>query len=300
MQQKIVPNLWCNGTAQECVDFYVSIFPESNIISTEYYPTTAEGGLADFQKNMAGQVLTIEYSLAGYECVAINAGSEFQLNPSISFMLNFDPSRDTNAEMQLNELWQKLSVGGREHMPLDSYPFSQRYGWIEDKFGVNWQLILTNPEGEPRPFIIPSLMFSQQQTNKAKEAIDYYTTVFQNAKLGTVAQYIQATGPAKAGAVQFADFTLAGQWFAAMDTAVEQNFTFNEALSFAVMCKDQSEIDYFWDKLSNVPEAEQCGWCKDKYGVSWQITPENVNDLLRKPGAFANMMRMKKLVIADF
>lgn len=98
----------------------------------------------------------------------------------------------------------------------------------------------------------------------------------------------------------FADFMLNGQWLAAMDSGVEQDITFNEGISLSIACKDQAEIDYFWEKLSTVPEAEQCGWCKDQYGVSWQIVPENTEELLKKPGAFANMMQMKKLVIADF
>ena len=98
----------------------------------------------------------------------------------------------------------------------------------------------------------------------------------------------------------FADFMLEGQWFAAMDSGVEQNCTFNEAISLAVTCRDQAEIDYFWKKLSSVPEAEICGWCKDKHGLSWQIIPENMGELMKKPGAYAKLMQMKKLVMADF
>jgi predicted 3-demethylubiquinone-9 3-methyltransferase (glyoxalase superfamily) len=98
----------------------------------------------------------------------------------------------------------------------------------------------------------------------------------------------------------YSDFTLANQWFAAMDSAVEQDFAFNEAISLSVSCKDQAEIDYFWEKLSSDPQFEQCGWCKDKFGVSWQIVPENIEELMGKPNAYAHMMDMKKLVIADF
>lgn len=153
MGQKITPNLWFDGNANEAVEFYVSVFPDSRVISTEYYPNSTEEGLADFQKDMAGKVLTVEFELSGLHFTAINAGPEFK---------------------------------------------------------------------------------------------------------------------------------------------------FNEAVSFAISCKDQEEIDYFWEKLSSVPESEQCGWCKDTYGLSWQIVPENMEDLMKKPGAFAKMMQMKKLVIADF
>lgn len=146
----ITPNLWFDGNAKEAVEFYLSVFPSSKIITTMYYP---EEGLLDFQKNLAGKELTIDFELSGNRFTAINAGSEF---------------------------------------------------------------------------------------------------------------------------------------------------TFNESVSFSIPCKDQTEIDYYWDKLSHVPEAEQCGWCKDQYGLSWQVVPENVAELLDRPNAFARMMQMKKLVIADF
>jgi predicted 3-demethylubiquinone-9 3-methyltransferase (glyoxalase superfamily) len=153
MEQKITPNLWFDHNAQEAVDYYVSVFPDSKILSTAHYPNSTEEGLADFQKDLAGQVLTIEFALSGQHFTAINAGPEFK---------------------------------------------------------------------------------------------------------------------------------------------------FNEAVSFAVTCKDQDEIDYYWEKLSSVPEAEQCGWCKDRFGLSWQIIPENMEELMQRPDAFANLMQMKKLVIDEF
>jgi predicted 3-demethylubiquinone-9 3-methyltransferase (glyoxalase superfamily) len=300
MGQKITPNLWFDGNAKEAVDFYVSVFPDSKIISTFNYPNSAEEGLADFQLGMAGKVLTIEFELGGLRFVAINAEPDFKFNPSISFMVNFDPSQDKQAREHLDELWARLIDGGEALMPLDAYPYSERYGWVKDKYGLTWQLILTDPDGEPRPFIIPSLMFSGKNTNHAEEAVNFYLSIFKDSKQGTLARYTADTGPAKAGSLMFADFTLAGQWLAAMDSGVEQPFTFNEAVSLSVSCKDQAEIDYFWEKLSAVPESEQCGWCKDKHGLVWQVVPENADELLKKPGAFANMMQMKKLVIADF
>ena len=146
----ITPNLWFDGNAKEAVDFYVSVFLESKIITTVLYPTE---GLADFQKDMAGKELTVEFELSGNHFVAINAGPEFK---------------------------------------------------------------------------------------------------------------------------------------------------FTEAVSFSIPCRDQEEIDYYWSKLSKVPEAEQCGWCKDQYGLSWQVVPENMDELMKRPTAFAKMMEMKKLVIKDF
>lgn len=300
MSQKITPNLWFDDNSKEAAEFYVSIFPDSKIVSTEYYPNSVEEGLQEFQKDFAGKVLTVDFELGGFRFTAINGGPLFKFNPSVSFMVNFDPSRDEQAREHLDELWQKLVDGGEVKMPLGEYSYSKRYGWVQDKYGLTWQLILTDPEGEPRPFIVPSLMFSQQNTNHAEEAVNFYLSVFKNAKWGTLARYNEATGPAEAGSLMFADFTLEDQWFAAMDTGVEQDFTFNEAVSFLVACKDQAEIDYFWEKLSTVPEAEQCGWCKDKYGLAWQIVPENLGELMKKPGAFAKLMRMKKIIIEDF
>lgn len=299
MTQKITPNLWFDG-AKEAVDFYISAFPDSKVLSTTYYPKSAEEGLADFQQDMAGKELTVDFELGGLPFTAINGGPEFKFNPSISFMVNFDPARDDQAREHLDELWSKLIDGGQVLMPLDEYPYSKRYGWVKDKYGLTWQLILTDPTGEPRPFIVASLMFTGDNTNHAEEAVNFYVSVFKEAKIGTLARYREDTGPAKAGSLMFADFTLEGQWFAAMDSGVEQNDTFNEAVSLVVTCKDQAEIDYFWEKLSQVPGAEQCGWCKDKYGVSWQIVPEDMGELMKKPDAFAHLMEMKKIVIADF
>ena len=167
-------------------------------------------------------------------------------------------------------------------MPLDKYPFSQRYGWMEDKYGVSWQLILTNPEGEERPPIIPSLMFVGDVCGQAEEATDFYLSVFKDSKRGTIARYPKSMAPDKEGTMMFTDFQLLGQWFAAMDSAREHSFTFNEAVSLMVNCDTQDEIDYYWEKLSAVPEAEQCGWLKDKYGVSWQIVPIALGDMMGK------------------
>ena len=295
--QKITPNLWFNLTAKEAVDFYVTAFENSKVAATSYYP---HEGLLEFQKPLAGKELTIDFELNGHRFTAINAGPEFEKNPSISFMLNFDPSQDKQAREHLDELWAKLSEGGEELMPLQEYPFSKRYGWVKDKYGTTWQLILTDPSGEPRPFIVPNLMFSGPVQNKAAEAITFYLSVFKNSKTGNLAEYAEDTGPAKKGSLMFADFQLEDQWFAAMDSGVDQPFTFNEGISLMINCKDQNEIDYYWEKLSHVPESEQCGWAKDKYGVSWQVVPKNMEELMKKPKAFEKLLKMKKIVIDEF
>ncbi|MBN9608309.1 MAG: hypothetical protein BGO26_20245 [Actinobacteria bacterium 69-20] len=292
--QSIVPCIWFDHTAQQAAEFYTSVFPSGRIIDIQRYPTE---GLPDFQAEMAGQPLVVQFELAGYEFTGINAGPEFQVNPSISFLLNFDPSVDPDAKQHLDRLWAALSDGGTALMPLASYPFSPHYGWIADRYGVSWQLMLTDPAGDRRPFITPSLLFGQTNQGRAAEAIDRYTSLF-NGAVGTMVHQPDTAGPV-AGEVMFADFQLAGQWFSAMDSA-GHDFTFNPGVSFMVRCADQGEIDRLWDALSAVPAAEQCGWLVDRYGVSWQIVPAALGDLMAKPGAYPKLMQMKKIDIAAF
>lgn len=298
--QKITPNLWFDGNAREAAEFYINIFPSSAITGGTSYPNSEEEGLADFQRDLAGKDLTVDFTLADLNFVGINAGPEFKPTPANSFMVNFDPSRMSDAKQQLDQLWSALSDGGEVLMPLDKYDFSEHYGWVKDKYGFSWQLILTDPDGDERPMIIPSLMFGGRVQNRSNEAIDYYVSVFKDSQKGMSYPYEQQIGPATPEALMFAEFTIGGQWFTANDSAVEQDFTFNEAVSYSVICKNQDEIDYLWDRLSNDPQSEQCGWCKDKFGVSWQIVPENMEELMKKPNAFKTMMNQHKIIIADY
>lgn len=294
--QTITPNLWFAGDAAEGAELYASTFPNARVVSTSYYP---DEGLPDFQREFAGKPLTVSVEIDGFRIQLINAGASYRPNPSLSFMVNFDPSSDPDARERIDDVWAKLADGGRVLMPLGEYPFSVRYGWVEDRFGVNWQLILTDPTGEPRPFVMPAFLFSGDAQDRAREAVDYYTSVLPDSRLGSLVEYPQQSGPAAAGAVMFADFTLAGQWFVAMDSAAEMSEGFTPGYSLSVECADQDEIDRLWDALSSVPEAEQCGWCVDRFGVSWQVVPERMDELMEAPGAFQAMLEMKKLVIAD-
>jgi len=270
--QKIVPHLWFDTQAKEAAEFYVSAFGNGSKINS----------ITTLHETPSGDVDSVTFELLGHSFMAISAGPHFTLNPSISFMVNFDPSRDKRARENLDDLWNILSEGGTALMPLEEYPFSKRYGWIQDKFGLTWQLILTDPEGEPRPNIIPSLLFVGDVCGKAEEATDFYLSVFNNSRRGELVRYPPGMNPDKEGTIMFTDFILEGVWFAAMDSAQEHDFSFNEAISLAVNCDSQQEIDSFWDKLSAVPEAEQCGWIKDKYGVSWQIVPKVLDEMISK------------------
>lgn len=270
-QQKIVPHLWYDKEAKEAAEFYTSAFPDSKITNVMTLHDTPSGD-AD----------VVSFTLAGQEFMAISAGPYFKFNPSISFFLNFDPSKDKNAKENLDKMWEKLSAGGKVLMPLQEYPFSKHYGWTTDKYGVSWQLILTDPSGEERPFIVPSLMYVGEVAGKAEEAMDFYLSVFKNSKKGSIAHYPKGMEPDKEGSLMFGDFMLENSWFAAMDSAQKHDFNFNEAVSLIIRCEDQKEIDYFWEKLSAVPEAEQCGWLKDKFGVSWQVTPNAMDEMMAK------------------
>ena len=294
--QRIVPNLWFDHKAAEAAEFYTSVFPDARIRETIHYPTD---GLPDFQKEFAGDVLYVEFEIRGYRLIAINAGPEVTVNPSISLMLNFDPAVDPDAGTHLDETWARLSEGGDALMPLDDYGFSSHYGWVKDRYGITWQLMLTHPEGEPRPFIVPSLMFTEKVLNRASEAISYYASVF-GGRVGNVALYPDDAGPT-AGTVMYGDVQILDQWFAAMDSGgVEHGFSFNIGVSLMVECADQAELDGWWSQLSAVPEAEQCGWCQDKFGVSWQLVPANLSELMSKPGAYETLMSMKKVEVAAF
>ncbi|MFT4108613.1 VOC family protein [Propionicimonas sp.] len=292
--QRIVPNIWFDHNAAEAAEFYTSAFPDARVIESVRYPSE---GLPDFQADMAGEVLTVELEIGGYRLLGINAGAEFRPNPSVSFFVNFDPAHDPDATQHLDDLWAKLSDGGNALMPLQAYDFSPHYGWIEDRYGVNWQLMLTTPAGGPRPFLVPCLLFTTTVQGRAKEAIGFYTWLFEGS-VGTVATYPETAGDV-AGEVMFADFELAGQWFAAMDSA-GHTFGFTPGVSLMVSCDDQVELDRLWNELSAVPEAEQCGWCTDKFGLSWQLVPTDMADLMSTPGAYEKLMGMKKIEISDF
>jgi len=268
--QKITPHLWFDKEAKEAVEFYTSVFPDSKITNTTTLHATP-----------SGDTDIVSFELAGQSFMAISAGPLFKFNPSVSFFVNFDPSRDKHARKNIDNLWDSLSQGGTALMPLQQYPFSARYGWVQDKYGLSWQLILSNPEGEERPVIVPSLLFVGVVAGRAEEAINFYRSVFKDSRMGTIQRYGAGQEPDKEGTVMFADFLLHGQWFAAMDSAHRHDFAFNEAISLIVNCDNQEEIDYYWDKLSAVPEAEQCGWLKDRFGLSWQVAPSAMDEMLQ-------------------
>lgn len=270
--KKIVPHLWFDKEAREAADFYTSLFSNSKVTH-----------ISTLHDTPSGDCDVVSFELRGIPFMAISAGPYFKFNPSVSFMVNFDPSKEADAEKNIDEVWKRLSEGGKVLMELQEYPWSKRYGWIQDKYGLSWQLILTDPKGEERPEIIPSLLFVKENYAKAEEAINFYLSVFKDSKKGAIMHYGKGHEPEKENAVMFADFKLLDMWLAAMDSAQEHEFSFNEAVSFIVNCESQEEIDYYWERLSAVAEAEQCGWLKDKYGLSWQINPVVLDKMMNDP-----------------
>lgn len=294
--QTIIPHLWINQVADEAADFYVSALPDTTIVGKKTYPSQ---GVNEHHPDLVGQTMSVELEVAGYRLALINGGDDFTPTPAISFFLNFDPSVRETAREDLDDTWVKLIDGGTILVDLGEYPFSRQYGWVQDRFGISWQLMLTDPKGDPRPFVIPNLMFGGASQNRAQEAVDYYLSVFSRAELSNRVYYPVATDPATTDSVMFSDFQLRGQWLAAMDSGVEQEFSFTPGVSLLVLADDQEEIDHLWDALSAVPEAEQCGWLVDRWGVSWQIIPRNLADLLERSGTHENFWRMKKVVAED-
>jgi predicted 3-demethylubiquinone-9 3-methyltransferase (glyoxalase superfamily) len=271
MSLPIIPHLWFDKEAKEAAEYYCTVFPDSSVSNVTTLSNTP-----------SGDSHLVSFRIWGHPFMAISAGPHFKINPSISFTVNFNPSREPHAREMIDEVWGKLSDGGIALMPLDKYPFSERFGWIQDKYGVSWQLILTNPNGEPRPAIVTSMLFVGDNCGRAEEAREFYLSVFRNSKPGAMFRYGPGQEPDKEGNIMFSDFMLENSWFTAMDSAHDHRFAFNEAISFMVNCVTQEDIDYYWDKLSAVPQAEQCGWLKDKFGVSWQIVPNALGELMGK------------------
>ena len=284
--EKITPHLWFDNNAEEAAKFYTSIFKDSRLKNVTTLHNTPSGTV---------EIITIE--VLGQEFTLISAGPLFNFNPSVSFLVA------CSTKEEVNELWKKLAEGGAALMDLGEYPFSEKYGWVQDKYGLSWQIMFMG-DHKIKQRIIPTLMFVGKQNGKAEEAINFYSSVFGNSRVGDILRYGKGEEPDKEGTVKHASFMLEDQQFAAMDSAREHNFAFNEAISFMVHCNTQKEIDYYWEKLSAYPEAEQCGWLKDKYGLSWQIVPNIMDGMLKdndkkKIGRVTEaFLQMKKLDIA--
>ena len=284
--QKIIPFLWFDSQAEEAANFYVSVFKNSEIGETFHYDKAS----AEVSGQPEGSVLTVGFTLDGFELSTLNGGPMFKFSPAVSFFANYTD------EKYLDTLWENLVEGGKILMEYTKYPFSEKYGWLEDKYGVSWQLSLADSKQK----ITPSLLFVGDQYGKATEAMNMYVALFENSGIEISVPYEKGEEKnGKEGAIKFAKFSLNGQDFIAMDSGMDHKFTFTEAISFLINCETQEEIDKFWDALADGGEIQQCGWVKDRYGVTWQVVPSKLNEMLSNPKVMQTMLQMKKLVIAD-
>ncbi|MDP3644098.1 MAG: VOC family protein [Bacteroidota bacterium] len=272
MTNTIHPCLWFDGQAKAAADFYCSIFTNSKIT--------------------ASTPMVVTFELNGNKLMGLNGGPMFKMNPSISLFVTCKSVSETNA------IWARLIDGGSALMPLDQYPWSERYGWLQDKFGMTWQIsVATNDDAELK--IKPSMLFTGSQFGRAGEAIQFYSSVFDHSSTEMLVLY-----PAEdqhAGKVMYSEFKLNQYNLIAMDGPGVHDFSFNEAVSFVVECETQEEIDYYWTKLTEGGQESMCGWLKDKFNVSWQIVPKIIVSLMSYPEKVPKVMQavlnMKKLDI---
>jgi predicted 3-demethylubiquinone-9 3-methyltransferase (glyoxalase superfamily) len=284
--QKIVPFLWFDGKAEEAMNFYTCVFKNSKKGEVSRYGEAGPGP--------KGSAMSVSFQLEGLDFNALNAGPAFSFTPAISFFVCCEN------EHEIKGLWAKLSDGGTILMPLDKYPFSEKFGWLNDQFGVSWQLIL----GHDSPKITPFLMFVGDQHGKAEEAVNHYTSTFKNSSIIKMERY-GASEKGHNGTLKHGSFTLQGQKFMVMDSNFEHGFNFTPAISFFVSCETQKEVDGLCEKLAKDGDinAMQCGWLQDKFGVSWQIIPTLLGELLgdedpvKAERVMNAMMQMKKIDI---
>lgn len=273
MKKTIYPCLWFNRNALEAANLYCAVFKDTHIVDE------------------TPSVVTFKSS--GEKFMCLNGGPEFPMNPSISFSVVCESIEE------IDSYWKLLTEGGKELMPLDKYPWSERYAWVQDRFGTSWQLSYGKMEDVGQKFS-PTLMFTESKAGKAEEAIGFYTSVFEPSSVIGISRYEAGDGDME-GTVKHAQFTLGNYVMMAMDSSLKHGFEFNEGVSLVVECDTQEQIDYYWMRLAEGGREDQCGWLKDQFGVSWQVVPSILPQLMSDPersqrvaGAF---MKMKKFDI---
>lgn len=237
--QKITPYLWFNDQLEKAIHFYISIFDNSRLIQLNKYESADPANPS---------IVEASFQLEGQTFYGLNGGPMFSFTPAISFFVS------CRNEQEVTDLWDKLSVQGTVLMELGTYPFSEKYGWLKDQFGVSWQIGVWNKKQKITPF----LMFSGKQHGKVSDAIRLYTSVFKDSQIINKEE---------------TEFSINGFEFMTLDSDIEHAFTFSPATSFYVSCDSQAEIDLLWEKLSEGGKKQMCGWLEDQFGVSWQIEP---------------------------
>lgn len=289
---KFTTCLWFDTNAEEAMKFYASVFDNARVTTVAHY---GQAG-SEIHHKAKDSVMTVRLEIDDHDILGLNGGPIFKLNPAISFYVV------CKSEKEIDKLYEKLSEGGMVMMELNKYPFSEKYAWVQDKFGASWQLNFTDKTSQK---ISNCLMFSDNQKGRAQEAIEFYTSVFKNSSVDYIVKYEEGEhGPV--GTVKHAAFKLEGQQFIAMDSPIDHGFSFTPASSFIVNCKTQNEIDEIWDKLQADGGApSECGWLTDKFGVSWQVAPAIIEEMItdknseKREKVLACIMQSKKLNIAE-
>jgi predicted 3-demethylubiquinone-9 3-methyltransferase (glyoxalase superfamily) len=288
---EIVPCIWLDDQAESAAAFYLRAFGKGRILATSRYPESRDNPSG----RPRGSVLTVDLEVAGRRFTLLNGGPIFKPNPSISFFVHVETAAEVDG------LFAALGEGGTPLMPIGKYPWSERYVWVSDRFGVSWQ-VMAGSRPFAGPAIVPSLMFVGAQHGRAEEAMRLYTSVFPASRIGDVARYAAGEGPE--GTVKFGRFVLADQELVAMDSHGPHRFGFDEGLSLQIMCEDQPAIDRYWSALGAGGQAGPCGWLKDRFGLSWQVVPTEMiawltgGDVAARDRAFAAMLEMGKLDVA--
>jgi predicted 3-demethylubiquinone-9 3-methyltransferase (glyoxalase superfamily) len=272
MTKKLISNgLWFDSQAEEAARFYISIFPNSKMGDIVKYGK--EG--FEIHKRPEGSVMSVEFELSGEKFVAINGGPLFTFNPSLSYFVVCE------TEEEADKTWNTLAKDGKVMMPYQKYDWSEKYGWLSDRYGLSWQISFGKISDVGQK-ITPSFMFVGELYGRAEQAIQFYTSIFKDSKVEGVMKH-PAGGTEREGTIAHAQFTLAGQKFMIMESGMkEHNFTFNEAISIIVNCETQEEIDYYWEKLTaDSGQGVACGWLKDKFGVAWQVDSVELSRMLK-------------------
>ncbi len=274
MKEKITPCLWFNNQAQEAGAFYCSQFKNAKIVAQSPMVTELE---------FSGQHLTL-----------LDGGPMYQPDASISLFYVCE------TEAEINAIWEAFIKEGTVLMPLNKYDWSERYGWVNDKYGVSWQFWLGNMEAVGQS-ITPALLFTGSQYGRAEEAITHYSAIFSNVEQEGILHYGKDEAPEEPGKVKHSQISFGGQKLMFMDSKQLHDIAFSEGVSFTIHCETQQEIDYYWNKLTEGGKESMCGWLKDKFGVSWQIIPTILNKLMSDPDkagkAAQAFMQMRKFDI---
>lgn len=289
--QRIIPCIWLDDQAEQAAQSYARVFSDTRVVATTRYPETGDNPSG----RPPGSVLTVELELAGQRFTLMNGGPLFKINPSVSFFVYVDTAAEAD------RTFAALLDGGEALMPIDRYPWSERYGWVKDRYGVTWQVMTGQrpPSGES---IVPCLMFVGKQHRRAEEALRFFAELFPRGRVEDIERYEAAEGPE--GTVKHGRFSLDGQTLVAMDSHGDHRFGFNEAMSLQVMCDGQAEVDRFWHRLSEGGVPGPCGWLKDRFGISWQVVPKDIvtwmtsKDVRARDRAFAALLSMQKLDVA--